>query len=166
MEGRPGSGGWERDEFLIAIGILIVSTMIMWAMAKTLLITPLAQSQRQLQFYTGVEWERNRRGAQGAAGPGGRFAAAEGPAPGRRREPEPEPEPQLVQGEEPEEAGQSSDEEGDDGELATADRAELLRLIRVQRRQLETLEAVNDQLCEDHERMEQQLESVRSIVHN
>ena len=52
-----------------------------------------------------------------------------------------------------------------DGELATADRAELLRLIRVQRRQLETLEAVNDQLCEDHERMEQQLESVRSIVH-
>ena len=36
----------------------------------------------------------------------------------------------------------------------------------VQRRQLETLEAVNDQLCEDHERMEQQLESVRSIVHN
>ena len=165
MEGRPGSGGWERDEFLIAIGILVVSTMIMWATAKTLLITPLAQSQRQLQFYTGVEWERNRRGAHGAAGSGGRFAAAEGPAPGRRREPEPEPEPQLVQGEEPE-AGQSSDEEGDDGELATADRAELLRLIRVQRRQLETLEAVNDQLCEDHERMEQQLESVRSIVHN
>ena len=134
-------------------------------MAKTLLIPPLAQSQRQLQFCTGVEWERNGRGAHGAAGPGGRFAAAEGPAPGRRREPEPEPEPQLVQGEEPE-AGQSSDEEGDDGELATADRAELLRLIRVQRRQLETLEAVNDQLCEDHERMEQQLESVRSIVHN
>lgn len=159
--------GWELSEFLRAVGIIVLSALVMYALAKTLLIDPLERNRRQFAFYTGEEATRRDRvayrnaPAEEAAAAGAQLLAValQSPRAGASSAEDAmgEDGPGVEDGGDEVEAEESGLENGDD-------RESLLRSIQTQKRQIATLEAVNDQLCAENEKLEAKVDSIRELV--
>lgn len=162
--------GWEVSEFLRAVGIIVLSAMFMYALAKTLLIDPLERQRRQFAFYTGEEATRRDRiayrnaPAEEAAAAGAQLLAValQSPRAAAGRSAEEAIDDDDSGGEDDD--GNEVEPEGSGQEEHGDDRESFLRTIQTQKRQIATLEAVNDQLCADYEELETKVENIRELV--
>ena len=160
MSGVAAQEGWNLDEFATAVGVILFSSLLMYALAYTLLINPLQRNRRQFQFYTGEAQLRRDRAMVSNAPPVPAVAAAV----------------QLVDAQEtgdgdPIVSHEAAEREprsnsNSDGEVAgqRSNTASMARQLEKQRRQIETLEAVNDQLCAENERLEAKLAALSQIL--
>jgi hypothetical protein len=153
MTGVLSQEGWNLDEFVTAVGIILFSALLMYALAYTMLINPLQRNGREFQFYTG---EAQIRRAHGNAP----TAAADG------EQSRPEGADGDTISSHAEDAEANPDSSHGDGTESLRARGidSMVQELEKQRRQIETLEAVNDQLCEENERLEAKIAAVSQIV--
>ena len=158
----PSQEGWNLDEFVIAVGIILFSALLMYALAYTLLLNPLERNRRQLrqfQFYTGDAQTRTALAAYNRstlAAAAAEEALEDAPAMGDTDSTLTEHSPEDAE-------GKLQGDDGDEGHQ-DSDVASMVRRLRTQRRQIETLEAVNDQLCAENERLEAKIAAISQIV--
>ena len=148
--------GWNLDEFVTAVGIILFSALLMYVLAYTLLINPLQRNRREFQFYTGETQTRREyrnvpptaatRRATLESGRGGAISSHA------------------------DNLAEAVDSEHDGGRgdgtelLDEGDMAHMAQQLEKHRRQIETLEAVNERLCAENERLEAKLAAVSQIV--
>ena len=160
MSGAVALEGWNLDEFATAVGVILFSALVMYALAHTLLINPLHRNRRQFQFYTGqAQLRRDRAVVRNA--PVVPAVASEVQRVDAQETGDGDP---IVSHEAAErEPGSNSNADGDVA-FQRSDTASMARKLDKQRRQVETLEAVNDQLCAENERLEAKLAAVSRIL--
>ena len=166
---KDAPAGWNLEEFLTAIGVILFSALLMYVMAKTLLINPLERNRRQFQFYNEAQLRRDRaeyRAAPAAAAVAG-GALLLGAALENGEEALEVSTSTSRAAEQHETEDQEEEEDEDEDEQPQdwpQDDASRLRLLKKQRRQIETLEAVNDMLCAENEKLEAKVAAVRKLV--
>jgi hypothetical protein len=154
MTGAVLQEGWNLDEFVTAVGVILFSALLMYVLAYTLLINPLQQNRRQFQFYTGEAQTRrvNRNVPPAAAGTEqATLTDGEGDTISSH--------PDHFLAEDAESEPDSGTELFDRGDIAS-----MVRELEKQRRQIETLEAVNDQVCAENERLEAKIAAVSQMI--